>query len=114
MALLDQLEHWLLAVFAAVCSPLREIWVWWLGQVLAVPWQRAGEFSWPKILLLLASIAIVIFLLFRAGRELYAAGAKALSAFVTLVRVLAKAILPIMLAGAAAGAGAWIVNHVQL
>ena len=72
------------------------------------------NFSWPKILLLLASIAIVIFLLFRAGRELYAAGAKALSAFVTLVRDLAKAIPPIMLAGAAAGAGAWIVNHVQL
>jgi hypothetical protein len=57
--------------------------------------------------------AVVVFLVYRAARELLAAGEKALSAFVTLLTVFVRTLPPILLAGAAAAAGAWAVNHVN-
>ena len=85
-----------------------------LAQVLSVPWGRVGELPGSKVLLLIASAGIVAYFLFRAARELYSAGAKAFSAFVTLLRVFAKTMPPLLFAGLAAAAGAWVVNHVQM
>ena len=85
-----------------------------LAQILSVPWGRVGELPGSKVLLLIASAGIVAYFLFRAARELYSAGEKAFSAFLTLLRVFAKTVPPILLAGLAAAAGAWVVNHVQM
>ncbi len=101
-------------MFAALFSYMREVWQWWLVQVLSVPWGRVGDLPGPKILLLIASTGIVAYFLFRAARELYAAGEKALSAFVTLLRVFAKTVPPLLFAALASAAGAWVVNYVQL
>jgi hypothetical protein len=60
------------------------------------------------------SAGIVAYFLFRAARELFAAGEKAFSAFLTLLTVFAKTVPPILIAGLAAAAGAWVVNHVQM
>jgi len=49
--------------------------------------------------LLLASAGIVACFLFRAARELFAAGEKAFSAFLTLLTVFAKTVPPILIAG---------------
>jgi hypothetical protein len=57
--------------------------------------------------------AAVVYFLYRAGRQLLEAGEKALSAFVTLLTVFVRTLPPILLAGAAAAAGAWVVNHVN-
>lgn len=114
MEIFNQSQHLLYAVFTAIFSFMHDFWQWWLTQILAVPWGRVGDLPGSKILLLLASAGIVVYFLFRAARELYAAGEKALSAFLTLVRVFARAVPPILFAGLAAAAGAWVVNHVQL
>ncbi len=113
MEFLNHFQQLLYAVFTALFSYMRDAFQWWLAQVLAVPWGRVGDLPGPKILLLTASTGIVAYFLFRAARELYAAGQKAISAFLTLLRVFAKTIPPILLAGLAAAAGAWVVNHVQ-
>ena len=114
MEFLNQLQQLLSAVFAALFIYVRDVWQWWLAQILSVPWGRVGELPGSKVLLLIASAGIVAYFLFRAVRELYAAGEKAFSAFLTLLRVLAKTVPPILFAGLAAAAGAWVVNHVQL
>jgi hypothetical protein len=64
--------------------------------------------------LLIATAGIVAYFLYRAAPELYTAGEKAFSAFVTLLRVFAKTVPSILFAGLAAAAGAWVVNHVHL
>ena len=84
---------------------MRDFWQWWLTQILAVPWGRVGDLPGSKVLLLLASTSIVAYFLFRALRELYAAGEKAFAAFLTLVRVFARTVPPILFAGLAAAAG---------
>ena len=114
MEFLNHLQVLLYAVFTALFGYVRDIGQWWLAQILSVPWSRVGGLPGSKVLLLIASTGIVGYFLFRAVRELYAAGEKAFSAFVTLIRVLAKTVPPILFAGLAAAAGAWVVNHVQL
>jgi len=89
MEFLNQLQQLLSAVFAALFIYVRDVWQWWLAQILSVPWGRVGELPGSKVLLLIASAGIVAYFLFRAVRELYAAGEKAFSAFLTLLRVLA-------------------------
>ena len=113
MEFLNHFQQLLYAVFTALFSYMRDAFQWWLTQVLAVPWGRIADLPGPKILLLIGSTGIVAYFLFRAARELYAAGQKAISAFLTLLRVFAKTIPPILFAGLAAAAGAWVVNHVQ-
>ena len=114
MEFLNQFQQLLYAVFGATFGFMRDLWQWWLTQILAVPWSRVSDLPGSKVLLLIASTGIVAYFLFRAARELYTAGAKAFSAFLTLVRVFARAVPPILFAGLAAAAGAWVVNHVQL
>ncbi len=114
MEFLAQLLQLLQAAFGLVFKYMYDLWQWWLTQVLAVPWSRVGDLPGSKVMLLLASGGVVAYFLSRAARELFAAGEKAFSAFVTLLRVFAKTVPPILLAGLAAAAGAWIVNHVQI
>ena len=59
-------------------------------------------------------VAVAFYLLYRAGRELLEAGEKALAALATLLAVFVRTLPPILLAGAAASAGAWVINHVNL
>jgi hypothetical protein len=114
MEFLNHFQQLLYAVFTALFSYMGDAFQWWLTQVLAVPWGRVGDLPGPKVLLLIASAGIVGYFLYRAARELYTAGEKAFSAFVTLLRVFARTVPPILFAGLAAAAGAWVVNHVQL
>ena len=113
MELFGHLQALLYALFVAIFIYMREAWQWWLGQVLSVPWGRVGELPGSKVVLLIASAGIVAYFLFRAARELYSAGEKAFSAFVTLMRVLAKTVPPLLFAALASAAGAWVVNHVN-
>jgi hypothetical protein len=114
MEFINHLQALLYGLFAAIFGYMREAFQWWLAQVLAVPWGRVGELPGSKVLLLIASASIVAYFLFRAARELYSAGEKAFSAFVTLLRVFAKTVPPLLFAALASAAGAWVVNHVQL
>ncbi len=111
---LNSLLQLLSTAFAAAFSYVRDAFQWWLAQVLAIPWGHLGDLPGSKVLLLIAIVGVVGYFLFRATRELYVAGSKAFSAFVTLFRVFAKTLPPILFAGLAAAAGAWVVNHVQL
>jgi hypothetical protein len=114
MEFLNHFQQLLYAVFAAIFIYMRDVWQWWLAQILSVPWGRVGDLPGPKILLLIASTGIVAYFLFRAARETYTAGEKAISAILTLLRVFAKTVPPLLFAALASAAGAWVVNHVQL
>ena len=114
MEFANHLLQLMYAVYTAIFSYMREAFQWWLAQVLAVPWGHVGDLPGSKVLLLIAIGSVVVYFLFRAVRELYSAGEKAFSAFLTLLRVVARTVPPILFAGLAAAAGAWVVNHVQL
>jgi hypothetical protein len=64
--------------------------------------------------LLIAIAGAVVYLLYKAARELLEAGEKLLSAFVTVLSVFVKTLPYILIAGVVAAGGAWIINHVNI
>ena len=113
MQILNQLLQFLKQALSAIFAFIQTIWQWSVAQILAVPWQQLGSLPWWKVIVLAVTGAVVAYLLYRAAQQLLDAGEKALSAFVTLLTVFVRTLPPILLAGAAASAGAWVINHVN-
>jgi hypothetical protein len=112
MQFIDQLLQLLRQGLAAIFRFIDTIWQWAIDQVSAVPWSEFGQLQlWQQVLLVLTAGAVV-YLLYRAIRELLDAGKKLLDAFVTLLSVLVNTLIPAILAGLIAAGGAWVVNNV--
>jgi hypothetical protein len=114
MQFLNQLLQLLQQGLAAIFRFIGSIWQWTIAQVTAVPWNRLNELSLLKVILLIAMGAAVVYLLYKAARELLKAGEGLLSAFVTVLTVFVKTLPYILIAGIVAAVGAWVINHVSI
>jgi hypothetical protein len=114
MQFLNQLLQLLQQGLAAIFKFIGLIWQWTIAQVSAVPWNRLNELSTLKVVLLVLVGAVVVYLLYRAGRELLDAGEKLLNAFVTLLTVFVRTLPYILIAGVVAAGGAWIITNVNI
>src|SRR5262249_16304506 len=97
----------------AIFRFVEMIWTWSVGQIstlLAVPWQQ-----WPlwKQILLVLVLAAVIWVLYKAAIELFAAGERILLAFARLLIVLVTTLASIVFAGLIALGGVWLMNHLD-
>ncbi|MGB0085263.1 MAG: hypothetical protein WBP94_07830 [Rhodomicrobiaceae bacterium] len=113
MQFIDQLLRFLRQGIAAIFSFVETIWRWAVQQILALPWNELGGLPLWKQLLLVLTGGTVLYLLYKAIRELLEAGEKALAAFATLLTVLVKTLPPALLAGLAAAAGAYVINNIN-
>jgi hypothetical protein len=109
----DQLLKFLHDGIAAIFRFVELIWTWSVDQIsrlASVPWQQ-----WPlwKQFLLVLILVGVVWVLYRAGRELLAAGAAILGAFADLLGVLVRTLPHVMLAGVIALGGVWLINHLD-
>lgn len=114
MQFLNQLLQLLQQGVNAIFQFVRQIWGWAAEQILAVPWENLGNLPLWKIILLVLVAGAIVYLLYKSVRELIEAGQKVLAAFATLLGVLVQTLLPVLLAGITAAAGAWVVNNVTL
>jgi hypothetical protein len=114
MQFLNQLLQLLQQGIAAIFRFIGSIWQWTIAQITAVPWNRLNELSIIKVVLLIAVGAAVIYLLYRAIKELLEAGEKLLSAFASVLSVFVKTLPYILIAGIIAAVGAWIINNVNI
>src|SRR5215471_19748567 len=109
----NQLLQFLQQGIAAIFRFVEMIWTWSVGQIstlLAVPWQQ-----WPlwKQILLVLVLAAVIWVLYRAAIELFAAGKRILLAFARLLIVLVRTLPSIVFAGLIPLGGVWLMNHLD-
>ena len=109
----NQLLQFLQQGIAAIFHFVQIIWTWSVGQIstlLAVPWQQ-----WPlwKDILLALVLAAVIWALYTAAVQLFAAGERILIAFAHLLSVLVRTLPSIVLAGLIALGGVWLMNHLD-
>jgi hypothetical protein len=114
MQFLNQLLQLLQQGLAAIFRFIGSIWQWTITQVTAVQWGRLNELSLIKVILLIAMGAAIVYLLYKAGRELLKAGEGLLSAFVTVLTVFVKTLPYILIAGIVAAVGSWIIVHVNI
>jgi len=109
----DQLLSFLQQGIAAIFRFVGLIWNWTIAQVtqvMQVPW--ASLPLWKQIALIVLGLAVVV-VLFRAAKEFWVAGEKILAAFVTLLAVLVRTLPLILLAGAIAAGGLWVINRIN-
>jgi hypothetical protein len=109
----NQLLQFLQQGISAIFHFVQMIWTWSVGQIstlLAVPWQQWP--LWKQILLVLVLVA-VIWVLYRAAMELFAAGERILLAFARLLIVLVRTLPSIVFAGLIALGGVWLMNHLD-
>jgi hypothetical protein len=109
----DQFLRFLHDGISAIFKFVELIWTWsvdQIGKLAMAPWQQ-----WPlwKQFLLALILVGVVWALYRAGRELLAAGAAILSAFADLLGVLVRTLPHVMLAGLIALGGVWVINHLD-
>src|SRR3954447_8077621 len=98
MQFLNQLVQFLQQGIAAIFRFIQTIWSWSSGEIskiMHMPWQ-----SWPiwKQILLGLVAAGVLWALWKAAKQLWEAGEKALSAFAGLLSVLVKTLPHVVLA----------------
>jgi hypothetical protein len=109
----NQLLQFLQQGISAIFHFVQIIWTWSVGQIstlLAVPWQQWP--LWKQILLVLVLVG-VIWVLYKAAIELFAAGERILLAFARLLIVLVRTLPSIVFAGLIALGGVWLINHLD-
>ena len=109
----NQLLQFLHQGISAIVHVVQMIWTCSVGQIstlLAVPWQQWP--LWKQILLVLVLMA-VIWVLYRAAIELFAAGERILLAFARLLIVLVRTLPSIVFAGLIALGGLWLMNNLN-
>lgn len=109
----DQSLRFLEEGLAWVVGFIQSVWTWSSDQVVTMtkaPWE-----SWPlwKQILLIIVAAAVIYTLFLAVSQLWVAALNVMAAVAGFVGTLIVTLPTILLAGAIALAGLWIINNFQ-
>ena len=107
----NQLLQFLQQGIAAVIRFVQLIWSWSTGQILkvfAAPWQ-----SWPfwKQIVLLLVAGVIVYVLYKAIKELWETGERALAAFASLLGAFIKTLPRVLIAGIVALGGIWLLNN---
>lgn len=107
----DQVLQFLADGLAWLFGFIQAVWIWSSDQVVRmtqVPWE-----SWPlwKQILLIIVAGFVVYALFLVAKQLWWATLNVLSALATFIGTLIVTLPAILLAGAIALAGLWIINN---
>jgi hypothetical protein len=107
----NQLLQFLQQGIAAIIRFVQLIWSWSTGQIVKVftaPWQH-----WPlwKQLVLVLIAGVIVYVLYKAIKELWETGERALGAFTSLLGAFVKTLPRILIAGLVALGGIWLLNN---
>jgi hypothetical protein len=107
----NQLLQFLQQGIAAIIRFVQLIWSWSTGQILkvfAAPWQNWP--LWKQIVLVLVA-GVIVYILYKAIKELWETGERALGAFASLLGAFVKTLPRILVAGLVALGGIWLLNN---
>jgi hypothetical protein len=109
----DQVMQFLGRGIAWVLGFIQLVWTWSSDQILKLmetPWE-----NWPlwRQVLLVIVLALVAYALFIAARKLWAAVLGLLYAVANFISALILTLPTILIAGAIALAGLWVINNIQ-
>jgi hypothetical protein len=109
--MLNQLLQFLQQGIAAIFRFVQLVWSWSTGQIVkvfAAPWQ-----SWPlwKQIVLVLVAGVIIYVLYKAIKEPWESGERALGAFASLLGAFIKTLPLVLVAGIVAFGGIWLLNN---
>jgi hypothetical protein len=112
--IINQIIQFLQQGVAAIFKFLQLVWTWSFGQIIAIfqsDWQSLPVW---KIILLVAALAAVAYLLYKAAVQLWEAAVAVFRAFVALLSAFVMVLPYIVVAGLVAFAGGWVIRTVNL
>jgi hypothetical protein len=109
----NQLLQFVQQGVAAIFKFIQLIWGWSVGQIttlMSVSWQ-----DWPlwKQVLLVIIAGGVIYALYSVAMQLFEASTRILTAFATLLIALVNTLPSVIVAGAIALGGVWVLNNLD-
>ena len=111
---INQIIDFLQQGIAAIFRFFDLVWTWSFGEMVKIfnsDWQNLP----PVKLIILAMVVIaIVYVLYRALFELWGAAESILKAFVQLLMVLVSILPYILVAGAIAAGGSYIIQHVTI
>jgi hypothetical protein len=111
--IINKIVQFLQQGIAWIFDFFRLIWTWSFGQIIAIfqsDWQSLP--IW-KIVVLAAVVVAIVYVLYKALREVWDAAEKILKAFIGLLGVLVTILPYIIIAGLIAFGGSWIIQNVN-
>ncbi len=109
----SQIVQFLQQGIAAIFKFFQLIWTWSFGQIVSIfqsDWQSLPVW---KIVVLAVVVIGIVYVLFKAARQLWDAAEKILKAFIGLLSVLVTVLPYILIAGLIAAAGGWVIQNVN-
>lgn len=98
---------------AGIFKFIQLIWAWSVAQItmlMQVSWQNWP--LWKQVLLVLIAVG-VIYALYSVAMQLFEASARILTAFATLLIALVNTLPSVIVAGAIALGGVWVLNNLD-
>jgi len=109
----DQSRQFLERGIDEVFRFIQLVWTWSSDQIIKVtqaPWEHWP--LWKQVLLVIVAAAVAYFL-FIAAMQLWTAAINVLAAFATFIGTVIVTLPTILIAGAIALAGLWVVNNLN-
>jgi uncharacterized membrane protein YgcG len=109
----DQSRQFLERGIDEVFRFIQLVWTWSSDQIIKVtqaPWEHWP--LWKQVLLVIVAVAVAYFL-FIAAMQLWTAAVNVLAAFATFIGTVIVTLPTILIAGAIALAGLWVVNNLN-
>jgi uncharacterized membrane protein YgcG len=109
----DQSRQFLERGIDEVFRFIQLVWTWSSDQIIKVtqaPWEHWP--LWKQVLLVIVAVAVAYFL-FIAAMQLWTAAINVLAAFATFIGTVIVTLPTILIAGAIALAGLWVVNNLN-
>ncbi len=96
-----------------VLGIVQLVWTWSSDQFIKVTQAQWGSLPLWKQILLVIVVATVVYFLFIAAKQLWAAAINVLAAFATFIGTVIVTLPTIFIAGLIALAGAWVINNLH-
>lgn len=109
----NQLLEFVQQGVAAIFKFIQLIWSWSVSQIgtlMSVSWQNWP--LWKQLLLVFIAVA-VIWALYSVAMQLFEAGSRILTAFATLLIAFVNTLPSVLVAGAIALGGVWVLNNLD-
>ena len=98
---------------AAIFKFLQLVWSWSFGEIVAV-FQSDWKLPVWKIVVLVIAVGAIVYILYKAAKELWEAAVAVFSAFVALLSAFVSVLPYIIAAGLIAFASDWLIHNVKL
>jgi hypothetical protein len=98
---------------AAIFKFLELVWTWSFGQIIAVFQSDWKTLPVWKLVVLIAVVAVIAYVLYKAVTVLWEAAVAVFGAFVALLTAFVSVLPYIVVAGLIAFAGGWVIHNVN-